>query len=303
MKRGYVEVILTKWRVEMIETLRGRFEVFTKGTGKPLCVTHLYSEFNESGDYFAEMFTDHYQVFLINLKDAGNSDKPKEAFELSMIDAVLDLEAIRKAKNLSSWIFAGHSTGGMLGLVYGIHFSSSLEAIITVGAAAREYSSSSERCIYNEKHPHYSRMQALMDVLKDTTLSSEDRKAYTKERTQLSLYHPAKYDDFFSKPISKRIVASRLNFFSREVLIYDVTRQLPSIQVKTYILCGRHDVQCPIEFSLELKELIPKATIFIFEESNHYPFLEEKQAFEKAIDYIFQGHSFPPPSLLMSAND
>ena len=284
---------MTKWKMEILQTPRGKFEIFTKGAGKPLCVTHLYSEFNSSGDYFAEMFTDHYQVFLVNLRDAGNSEKPKEAFELSMIDAVLDLEAIRESKGFPTWTFAGHSTGGMLGILYGIHFSTSLDALVTVGAAAKEYSSSSERCIYNEKHPHYARMQELMEILKKSTLSAEERLSYSKQRTQLSLYRPEKYEEFFSKGISKSMVASRLNFFSREALIYDVTRQLPSIEVKTYILCGRHDVQCPVEFSFEMKELVRHSSLWIFEESNHYPFLEEKHAFEEAVSFIVQGRSFP----------
>ncbi len=284
---------MNTWKREKIQTARGSFEVFSKGTGKPLCVTHLYSAYNDSGDYFADMFTEHYQVFLVNLKGAGNSDSPQEAYELSMIDAMLDLEEIRKEKNLSTWTFAGHSTGGMLGILYGIHFSSSLDALVIVGSAAREYSSSSERCIYNEKHPKYARMQELMETLKKPALSPITRAELTKERTQLSLYQPEKYEQYFSKNINKGIAASRLNFFSREALIFDVTRQLASIQVFTYILCGRRDVQCPLEFSVEINDLIPHSSLWIFEESNHYPFLEEKDEFQQAINYIVQMKPFP----------
>lgn len=132
-----------KWNQKMIETSRGRFEVFVKGEGSPVCVTHHYSEFNETGDYFADTFTDAHQVFLVNLKGAGNSDSETHPHELSMIDAVLDLEEMRKTLGFSSWTFAGHSTGGMIGLLYGIHFSTSLDALVLVGTAAREYASSS----------------------------------------------------------------------------------------------------------------------------------------------------------------
>lgn len=45
------------WDRVMVETTRGSFEVFTAGEGEPICVTHLYSEFNETGDHFAEKFT------------------------------------------------------------------------------------------------------------------------------------------------------------------------------------------------------------------------------------------------------
>lgn len=267
----------------MVRTPRGQFEVFIKGEGGPICITHLYSEFNESGDYFADTFTDTNQVFLVNLKNAGQSEKAKNAYELSMIDAVLDLEEIRKFFGFHSWTFAGHSTGGMLGILYGIHFSSFIKKLILVGTSAREYTSSSEQCIYNEEHPKYERMQELIELLKSPDISEHDRKLLSKERTQLSLFRRENYDTYFSKGISKKISADRLNFFSREQLIYDVTRQLHTIKPKTIIICGIYDVQCPINFSIEMNELIANSKLFIFEESNHYPFLEEEIRFKKII--------------------
>ena len=59
------------WEQQLIETTRGIFEVFTKGEGKPLCVTHLYSEFNETGNRFAEMSVLYYKVHLVNLREKG----------------------------------------------------------------------------------------------------------------------------------------------------------------------------------------------------------------------------------------
>lgn len=274
---------LSNWRKEIVHTSRGQFEVFVKGEGEPICITHLYSEFNESGDYFADTFTDTNRVYLVNLRNAGHSEKAKNPYELSMIDAVLDLEEIRKSFGFKSWIFAGHSTGGMLGILYGIHFSSFIKKLILVGTSAREYTSSSNQCIYNEEHPKYERMQELMGLLTNRDLSEKERMLLTKERTQLSLFTPENYDTYFSKDITKKISGVRLNFFSREQLIYDVTRQLAKIKSETIILCGRYDVQCPINFSIEMNALIPNSKLYIFEKSNHYPFLEEEMRFKKII--------------------
>lgn len=277
---------MSEWKKELIETNRGRFEVFVKGEGEPVCITHHYSEFNESGDYFAETFIENNKVFLVNLKDAGNSDKAGNAHELSMVDAVLDLEEIRKVYGYLSWTFAGHSTGGMIGVLYGIHFSSSLKSLIIVGPSAREYSSTSSRCIYNEGHPKFKRMQELMELLKPQSLTGDERNRLSKERTQLSLFEPENFEQYFSKNISKKLSANRLNFFSREQLIFDVTRQLSAVRAKTIILCGRHDVQCPVDFSIEMSELIPNASLHIFEQSNHYPFLEEEFEFKEVLKSV-----------------
>jgi proline iminopeptidase len=65
------EVDVLMWERMLVETERGMFDVFVRGEGSPLCVTHLYSEFNETGDRFANMFVTHRKTFLVSLKDVG----------------------------------------------------------------------------------------------------------------------------------------------------------------------------------------------------------------------------------------
>ncbi|CAN7290560.1 alpha/beta fold hydrolase [Rossellomorea sp. LjRoot5] len=267
------------WERKLLHTARGVFEVFIKGEGDPLCVTHHYSEFNETGDYFAETFTETNQVFLINLREAGESEKAHEPYHLSMLETIFDLEAIREALGFRQWGFAGHSTGGMLGVLYGIHFSRSLDYTVIVGAAAREYMTFSKDCIYNESHHDFSRMQELIEALKQPGLPHGKRKELSVERTKLSLHKPERYSELFSLGIHKGMSAARMNFFIRELPIYDVTRKLEFIGVPTLIMCGRFDVQCPLKYSIEMAEGIPDSRLVIFERSNHYPFLEEAERF------------------------
>ncbi|RWZ58650.1 alpha/beta hydrolase [Halobacillus fulvus] len=279
---------MTTWKRDMVKTERGEFELFTKGDGPPVCITHHYSEFNETGDYFADAFTETHQVFLVNLREAGRSPKADQPYQLSMLETVFDLEAVREALGYAMWGFAGHSTGGMLGVIYGIHFSASLAFNVIVSAAAREYMTFSKDCIYHSGHPKFQRMQDLIEALKRQDLSSDEREALKKERTKLSLYAPEKYEEIFSRNIDKKMSAARMNFFSRELHIYDVTRKLCLIQTPTLILCGRHDVQCPLNYSEEMQEGIQGSELVIFEESNHYPFLEEAEKFTEAIQRFFE---------------
>lgn len=271
-----------KWNQKMITTARGEFEVFTKGDGAPLCVTHHYSEFNETGDSFADAFTETNQVFLINLREAGNSAKAVQPYQLSILETVLDLEAIREVLGFDKWGFAGHSTGGMLGVVYAVYFSEKLCFNVIVGAAAREYMTFSKDCIYNEQHPQFEKMQELMEKLKQPGLSAGEKSSLKIQRTKWSLANPDKYDDYFAADIRKELSAVRLNFFSRELHVFDVTRKLGLITAPTLIMCGKHDVQCPLKYSVEMNELIPGSTLAVFNASNHYPFLEEAERFSEA---------------------
>ncbi len=274
------------WDCKQVKTSRGSFEIFIKGKGKPICVTHLYSEFNETGDLFADCFTDEHTVILINLRGCGNSEKAHSPFEYSMIHAVLDLEAIREALMIKTWSFAGHSTGGMLGVLYGVYFSESLNDLVIVGAATRDYTVS-RQSIYNREHPLYNKMQWLLEELKRPDLQSHERLQLKKDRTKLSLYAPELHDEYFPTSVKKKMSSLRLNYFSAELAVFDLTRKLERISVRTLIICGRHDVQCPVSFSIEMEEAIPRASLLIFEKSNHYPFLEEKELFIRGMKSFF----------------
>ncbi|MDU1847458.1 MAG: alpha/beta hydrolase [Niallia nealsonii] len=281
---------MKKWTRKLLHTSRGKFEIFIKGQGEPLCVTHHYSEFNETGDYFADSFVRTHKVFLVNLREAGSSDEATQPYELGLLESIFDLEAIREAVGYKKWSFAGHSTGGMLGVIYGIYCSNSLSKLILVGAAAREYMTFSPDCIYNEEHPSYKKMQDLIESLKRSDLTAEEKMALTKERTKLSLYVSEKYDDYFFLPIQKKISSIRLNYFSREVQLFDVTRKLKLITTPTLIICGKFDVQCPLPYSVEMNECIPHSKLLVFNQSNHYPFLEEAIRFKDEIE-AFMGDS------------
>ncbi|CAM3935556.1 alpha/beta fold hydrolase [Bacillus paranthracis] len=266
------------WKQQMVNTKRGTFELFTKGSGEPLCITHHYSQFNETGDYFADVFTSTHRVLLINLRDAGNSAKANSEKELSMIETIHDLEAIREALQLPIWHFAGHSTGGMLGLLYAITYPKSLQSLVVVGAAASNYTET-PFCIYHPEHPQFHYMQQLIENLKSPHLTNEERKELSTERTKLSLYKRENYNSCFDKPIKTTMSASRMNAFAHEYPSFDLREHLPSIKTKTIIMCGRHDVQCPIQYSIEMHEGIGNSIFVTFEESNHYPFLEEAAQF------------------------
>ncbi|PDY76453.1 proline iminopeptidase [Bacillus cereus] len=274
------------WTQQMIPTKRGTFELFTKGNGEPLCITHHYSQFNETGDYFADVFTSTHRVFLINLRDAGNSVKANSEKELSMIETVHDLEAIREALQLPTWHFTGHSTGGMLGLLYAITYPNPLQSLVVAGAAASNYTET-PFCIYNPAHLQFHYMQQLIENLKSPDLTNEERKELSTKRTKLSLYKPENYNSYFCKPIKKTMSVSRMNAFSHEYPSFDLRKYLPSINIKTLIICGRHDVQCPIQYSIEMHEGIRNSIFVPFEDSNHYPFLEEASRFTSITQEFF----------------
>ncbi|MBO8155838.1 MAG: alpha/beta fold hydrolase [Bacillaceae bacterium] len=272
------------WTRKMVSTERGNFEVFVCGKGEPLCVTHLYSEFNERGDYFSDRFVHQFTVYLVNLKETGASSRVKDDNELSMKETVKDLEALRKALNVGKWGFAGHSTGGMIGLVYGSSYPESLTKLMVGGAAASREYMEHPGSIYSRKNPLNPRLKEIFSILKSKEASKEEKAKAGREWTEMSLHQPEKFDEYYAKPSSGRVVNRRLDYYSfQELPEYDIRDDIQNIGVPTIVYCGRHDAQCPLDCSKEIHDLIPESKLYVFEHSNHVPFLEEQELFDQMV--------------------
>ena len=269
------------WEQRLIETERGIFELFEKGHGEPLAVTHLYSAYDSRGNSFANPFTSDYKVYLINLRDVGNSVTATSPEEYSMDVAVKDLEAIRIALKLEQWGFAGHSTGGMLALKYAILAPSSLTKIIAGSAAASFEYALDPNSIYCYQNPNFQRILEIMECLNDPSTSIETRQKLGYEWSLMSYYSEDKLKEALTKPNSGKTVGPRLDYFRKvEYTTYDVREQLKNLKIPSYIYAGKYDAQCPYPFGVEIAQLIPNTTFTSFEKSNHFPYSEEEELFQ-----------------------
>lgn len=272
------------WNERIVETDRGSFELFEKGEGEPLAVTHLYSEFNPNGNSVANPFTDHYHVYLINLRGAGKSVKAETPQEYSMDETVEDLEAIRGALEHEKWAFAGHSTGGMLALKYAINHQESLTKIIAGGTAASYEYAKDENSIYCRKNPNFNRISEIMEGLNDSATPVDVRRAIGYEWALMSYLSEDKLKQAMKKPNSGKTVGPRLDYFMKnEYPTFDIREELKEIHIPSYIYAGKYDAQCPLRFGEEIAGLIPGAKFTVFEESNHNPFSEEETRFAEFV--------------------
>ena len=229
-----------------------------------------------------------HQTILVNLREAGQSVRAEHDEQLTMRETVEDLEAIREAMGFEKWAYAGTSTGGMIGLTYGIHHSESLTCLIVAGAtASRDYMSLSGS-IYSSAHPKNARVVELLAIINNPASTPEERRPASREWTQMSLYRPEKIDDYFNVPgKGGKTHPRRLRGYINELANYDLRDSLHQIQVPTLVLCGRHDASCPVECSEEIHRLTPGSKLVIFEESNHYPYLEQPDHFQDAVQTFF----------------
>ncbi|MFD9626589.1 alpha/beta fold hydrolase [Peribacillus muralis] len=268
------------WKRQMIITALGEFEVFVQGLGEPVCITHLYSEFNELGYYFADTFINDFKVYLVNLKGSGRSSKPVVGAEMSMKESVVDLEAIREELGLEQWGFAGHSTGGMLGLVYATCFPDSLSKVMVGGATATNKYMEHEGSMYSPSSPLNKKWKEIFTILESSDQTTEIKRSANREWTDMSLYDKRKREGYFQQPSSGRVVQRRLDYFSfYDLPNFDIRDELTRVRIPAIVYCGRYDAQCPLNFSEDIDVRLKNSKLYIFEESNHFPYLEEKEGF------------------------
>ncbi|MFS0782039.1 alpha/beta fold hydrolase [Bacillus sp. 1P06AnD] len=274
------------WEKVFIETNRGKFEYFVSGDGEPLAIAHFYMAFDLRGNLFANPFTEHYKVYLINVRGAGESAHIENERQLSLQETIKDLEAIRKALGIEKWAFAGHSTGGMLALQYAIEAPESLSKMVAGCTSASNEYASHPHSIYSPENRQFHRIIEIMDVLNNPKTTQEERRELNFEWALMSYHSEEKLQQALTRANSGRTIGKRLEYFRKvEIKTFDLREQLQTIRTPTYVFVGRYDAQCPLEYGVEIAELIPASQLTIFEKSNHNPFIEEEEAFKRFVEF------------------
>lgn len=68
--------------------------------------------------------------------------------------------------------------------------------------------------------------------------------------------------------------------------------RLRNVQAETLILAGRYDPEASIQCSEELLQGIPNGQLFIFEQSGHFPYIEETDLFKQTLEnFIIEGET------------
>ena len=79
--------------------------------------------------------------------------------------------------------------------------------------------------------------------------------------------------------------------WSNAVWSIDYANRLDQVSAPTLIVAGRFDTQTPLPCAEQLKAGIPNSRLVVFERSGHFPFIEEKDAFTKALDSFLADNS------------
>src|SRR5690625_4884802 len=106
----------------------------------------------------------------------------------------------------------------MLVFVYGFSYAHTLTRLLVGGASATNRYMGHEDGIYSQSNLNHKRLKEILSTLTHHTSTREERIQAGREWSEMTLYDPSRFDEYFAKPSSGKVVQQRLDYYSYEEL-------------------------------------------------------------------------------------
>jgi pimeloyl-ACP methyl ester carboxylesterase len=254
---------------ETVEVDGATFEVFVGGRGEPaLCFAHNFHVLSEHGGGAMRQLARIGRTVGVNLRAMGQSSSESDPERLSMAQAVVDLEAIRRKLGIGPWVFVGCSAGGFIGIRYAVEFPTALRGLVLVGTAPSFRVFLDPDSIYCRKNPNYARVQAVIGT-----------QTWNETVWPLVSFAP----ELVARNAEGEISEARQQTQVSEMGSYDLEKELGHLTVPTLVVHGRYDASMPLAQGQIIASRVPAARLEIFERSGHFPWWEEEAKFERVV--------------------
>jgi proline iminopeptidase len=210
----------------------------------------------------------------------GRSTRP-DTFEGVDIDTwVADIEALRQYFGFDRIALFGHSSGGFIAQEYALRFDGHLAGLILCSSApAMDYAPSILANAAGRGTPE--QLAALGEVFSRQMTDDDDFRSIFK--LLLPMYFK-QYVPHIVKSIDENTsysAAAWNHFFATCVPNFTTVERLCSLLTPTLILCGADDWIMPQGQSERMHTALTNAELVIFENSGHFPFIEETDRFAR----------------------
>lgn len=273
-------------RGEHFEKVNGlRLHYYVEGTG-PVCLVPSPG-WGISVDYIrpVSVLKKHFTVVFYDTRHTGKTSGPEDPAKYTGDYFTRDMDALRIYLGQKKIWIAGHSAGGFQVLRYGIHYAAKLYGIIAIDALAIPDSiylaEAHKQMQKRANEPYFTWKKADMVLGIDTT--KRTLKEDLSQTLEYYFHDPAKTRFF---PV-KFTLNDQAWYYTNQAGTFaeDLLPDLHKITVPVLVLAGDDDVVCdPISQSIRIYQQIPKASIAIFNNSGHCPWIEQPVAFNAAVE-------------------
>jgi proline iminopeptidase len=263
----------------------------TIGRGQPVVVIHDGPGFEKGLMYggFDPLASD-LRIIYYDQRGCGRSQALSPATACTVESNVEDLEAIRRYFRLPRMSLAAHGWGAVLAVEYARKYGKYVDSMILITPMSPFSPGPRLERVLNALSDED--RQRIFEITSHPTMSMvEKREAMMRVIMPLLFYRPEglEYVDLDEIRYAPD-VNIRLN---EELKSFDILRRLPEVDVPTLVVVGRNDILTPMMDQMAYADGIPSACAIVFNNSGHFPFLEERHLFTSVAKEFFLRRQLP----------
>jgi proline iminopeptidase len=261
-------------------------EVFytTNGQGRPMLLMHGGSGLDHT--YFRpwlDTLSDQVQLIYYDQLGQGRSTRPQSYEGISIGTWADEADALRASLGLERIILLGHSYGGFIAQEYALRHGEHLDGLILCDTApVVNYQDVIMANAQSRGTPE--QVQAVIAGLSAPV--PDDASFQQLWATILPLYFNT-YDPTVGAKMDEATMYSA-GAFNQGMGVclpaFNVQSRLGEITVPVLVMTGRHDwITPPVQGAERLHTGLPNSKLVIFENSGHFPFIEEHDHFVNTV--------------------
>ncbi|MGH7566662.1 MAG: alpha/beta fold hydrolase [Gemmatimonadota bacterium] len=262
------------------------------GDGEPILCLHggpgmdssyFFPDVGVWGPGLRALAAEHH-VVTYDQRGCGGSGVPDVDQPLALSRHVDDVEQVSAALGFERPTVLAHSFGSVLAILFALQHPDRLSRLVIIGGApTREFMAGYRRAVADELPPEVQERLAGIQ-----TQEIDDDAMRERFRLALPLYfHRRLSDEERESLLSTISFSARVNRAVAAGLDrYDLSPALPHVRVPALVIYGTSDRVVQPEYQLEFRGRLLTARFVAFQESGHFPFLEEPEPFARVVHYF-----------------
>jgi proline iminopeptidase len=258
------------------------------GDGSPLVVIHDGPGYEKSLMYggFDKLGSD-LRVIYYDQRGCGRSEPLSPVTSSTIADNIEDLESLRRYFHLKKFSIAAHGWGAVIALEYARKYQEYIDSIVLLTPISPFAPQPHEDTMLDKLPAKV--QQSVAEVMSQPTMTILERKERIMKLVMPSLFY---------RPEASRSVNFRRLRFSADVNIrlsdelgrLNLFPVLGEIKVPTLVVIGRHDLTTPVRDQMAYADGIRSASAVVFNNSGHFPFVEEQAFFMNVVrEFLLKG--------------
>jgi proline iminopeptidase len=262
------------------------------GEGEPILCLHGGPGM-DSGYFFPDpsvwgpglrTLAESHRVVTYDQRGCGGSGVPDVEQPLALSRHVDDVDRVRTALGLERPTILAHSFGSVLAILSALQNPDRLSRLVLIGGSPTRGFMAGYRAAVAAELPPEDRKR-LMEIQAGEL---DDEAMRERFRLALPLYFHRQLSTAEREALLATIQFSATvnRAVSAGLESYDLSSALPHIRVPALVMYGTSDRVVQPEYQLEFRGKLLTARFVAFQESGHFPFLEEPEPFARVVDYF-----------------